>query len=295
MNHEHLLFSTANLARPIVVRNALKTEHMQLLADHNVWSERYGNTSINCNDMGTEFYKECTVNELIDYNLKDGRNIYSRTNHYILWKHPELLEMVKSPITPWIGDAPLYEIFIGFKSGGSPLHAAFGLNAFKQIVGRKKWTLIAPAELPFMDIHLSDDGVSLLALITDGKIGATFSDAPWLKKINRYEVVMGPGDLLLNPSMWMHIVENLPGAQEQSMVIGSPERHLGIKYGLRTSPYIAFHLVTKRLLIKAYQKMMGIAAPKSAQDFFPINTEELAEQFDKYIRNRAIELGGELE
>jgi hypothetical protein len=48
------------------------------------------------------------------------------------------------------------------------------------------------------------------------------------------------------------------------------------------------------LLIKAYQKINGIKAQKSAIDFLPIKDKESAWKFDDYIRNRAQELTGAL-
>jgi hypothetical protein len=294
LTHEKFIELTGNLARPIVVRNVLVDKNLQNMQDINFWSSKYGNSTVNCVDMTSDQYKECTINELIEYNTLKGRKMYSRTNHYVLYENPELIEMLKSPISDWISPDPLFEIFIGFQSGGSPLHAAFGVNLFKQITGSKKWTLWPLSELPFMDLHLTDDAASLLGLDNGGDAVATYSNAEWLKKTNRFEVVVNPGDFLFNPCMWMHIVENLPGAKADDVIIGSPERHFGIKYGMKTSYFVTGHLIAKKLLIKAYQKINGIKAQKSAIDFLPIKDKESAWKFDDYIRNRAQELTGAL-
>jgi hypothetical protein len=288
LTYEKFIEMTGDLSRPIVIRNALKVEHLQQLADLNFWSKNYGNSTINCVEMETEHYKACTIDEFIKYNIQEKRNIYSRTNHQILYENPELLDMLTNQVSKWIGKEPLYEIFIGFQDGGSPLHAAFGVNLFKQITGSKKWTLWAPKELPFMDLHISDDAASLLA------IGNTtsFTNAPWIKKTHRYEIVVGPGDMLFNPCMWMHIVENLPGSDPYSMVIGSPERHFGVKYGWKTTSFVTTHLILKKILIKIYQKVNGIKAAKTALDFLPIVDGKSAAAFDNYIRGRAAELTG---
>lgn len=288
ITYEKFIEMTGDLSRPIVIRNALKVEHLTQLSDMNFWGEKYGNSTVNCVEMSTEHYKACSVNEFIDYNINQKRNIYSRTNHQILYENPELLDMLKNQVSDWIGKDPLYEVFIGFQDGGSPLHAAFGVNLFKQVTGRKKWTLFAPAELPFMDLHISDDAASLLAI---GK-ETTFSNAKWVRKTHRYEIVVGPGDMLFNPCMWMHIVENLPGENANSIVIGSPERHFGVKYGWKTTPFVTTHLILKKALIKIYQRINGIKAAKTALDFLPITDAASAAAFDGYIRNRAVELTG---
>jgi len=278
----------------LVVRNAMNPEGVKKLSDVEFWAQKYGNDSINCVDMDNDYYKECTFNEFLDYNLKQNRSIYSRTNHYILYKNPELMELVKTPISNWVGLEPLYEIFIGFYSGGSPLHAAFGINLFKQITGSKKWTLIAPAELPFMDLHLTDDAASLLGFLINGEPQITYSNADWMKKVNRYEIDVHPGDILLNPCMWMHIVENIPGLSESSLIIGAPERYFGLNYGWKTSAFVTSHVLMKKILIKVYQKLYGIKAEKSAIDFLPVKDAQTAWNLDNYIRSRATEITGPL-
>lgn len=279
---------TNDLSTPLIVRGMVPA--VEEYGKIDFWLKNYANSTVNCVDMKTDLYRACTFQEFIDYNLKEKRNVYSRTNHEILFENPELLEKLKNPISKWISDEPLYEIFFGFGSGGSPLHAAFGINFFKQITGHKKWTLWSPSELPWMDLHLSDDAASLLAI--GGRV--TYTDAEWIKRTNRYEGVFGPGDGLFNPCMWMHIVENIEpkrGADEMpSLIIGSPERHFGVKFGWKTSSYVTTHLVMKKIMIKIYQKMMGLQAEKSAVDFLPMNNLERARGFDDYIRMRAKEL-----
>lgn len=287
LTKEKFMELTHDLSTPLIVRNMIPS--VEEFAKVDFWLQKYPNATVNCVDMKTDLYRACTFEELVDYNLNQNRSVYSRTNHQILFENPELLEKLKNPISDWISDEPLYEIFFGFKSGGSPLHAAFGVNFFKQITGRKKWTLWSPSELPWMDIHLSDDAASLLAI---GGV-ATYSDAEWLKHTKRFEGIFNPGDGFFNPCMWMHIVENLDNDSDNGvprLIIGSPERHFGVKYGWKTSSYITTHLVVKKIMIKLYQKVMGIKAEKSAIDFLPMNTVEKARGLDEYIRMRAREL-----
>jgi hypothetical protein len=291
LTYEKFMEMTNGLARPITIRNALPA--VKEMGKVDFWIDNYGNSTINCVDMDTDLYRACTIKEYMEYNLQKGRKIYSRTNHQILYENPELLEKLTNNVSKWVGEDPLYEIFIGFESGASPLHAAFGVFLSKQITGRKKWTLWAPSELPWMDLHLSDDAASLLAI--GGR--ATYSNTEWIKRTHRFETYLNAGDMLFNPCMWMHIVENVDAEAPDSLIIGSPERFFGVKYGWRTSSYITTHLIMKKILIKLYQKMMGIAAEKSAVDFLPINNVENARLFDEYIRKRAKELkgGAELE
>lgn len=288
LTYEKFIEMTGNLAKPIVIRNAWDVKHLQMLSDMNFWAKKYGNSTINCVDVKHEHYRACSVNEFFDYNVNQKRNIYSRTNHQILYENPELLDMLKNQVSDWIGKEPLYEIFIGFKDGGSPLHAAFGVNLFKQITGRKKWTLWNPSELPFMNLHITDDAASLLAIGNE----TTWTNAKWIRHTHRFETIVGPGDMLFNPTMWMHIVENLPGDDPYGIVIGSPERHFGVKYGWKTSSFITTHLILKKILIKIYQKVNGIAAQKTAIDFLPVTDAPSAQAFDEYIRGRAQELTG---
>eukprot|EP01040_Poterioochromonas_malhamensis_P005934 gene5934-6379_t len=288
LTYEKFMEMTGDLSRPIIIRNAWSVEHLQNLSNVTFWSKHYGNSTVNCVDVAHEHYGACTINELIEYNLKEKRNIYSRTNHQILYENPELLDMLHNRVTDWIGTEPLYEIFIGFKEGRSPLHAAFTVNLFKQITGRKKWTILSPSELPFVNLHLTDDAASLLAIGNE----TTWSDTKWLRRTHRFETIVNPGDILFNPTMWMHIVENLPGEDPNGIVVGSPERHFGLKYGWKTSRFITAHLIVKKILIKLHQRLNGITAQKTAVDLLPITDIASARAFDEYIRNRAQELTG---
>ena len=290
---ERFLSLTDNLAKPLVIRQAWNVNHLRRLSDVNYWSENYGNSTVTCVDVKHEHYRGCSINELFAYHFTGKRNVYSRTNHQILYENPELLEMLSHEIGGWIDDEPLHEIFIGFEESGSPLHAEFTVNFQKQITGRKKWTLVGPSELPFVNLHVTDDGASLLGFTADT---VSWSNHPSLQYVNRFETVLEPGDVLFNPTMWMHIVENMrddSGSFEATdLVIGCPERHFGLKFGWRSSPFLTSHLVLKKVLIKLYQRLNGIKARKTATDLLPIKDAAGARAFDEYIRSRAQELTG---
>jgi hypothetical protein len=166
------------------------------------------------------------------------------------------------------------------------------VNLFKQIVGQKKWLFINPKWISFVNLHITEDAASLLGL---GSEGVVYSGAKWLRHVERYEAIVGPGDAILNPCMWMHIVENLPGAKTDSLVIGSPERHFGLTYGWRTTWFLTSHLVAKKIALKLYRSILGLPKEITAIDFLPITDRESAYKFDNYIRERAKALTGEFQ
>ena len=114
------------------------------------------------------------------------------------------------------------QLFLGSPHVGSPLHHAMGGNFFMQIAGRKRWTLINPehtAALHPVPAHPFQSGFSAHGSVRLGRGEGSSLNAIY-ERFPRYEVVLEPGDLLLNTSWWWHEVENL-----DPVTIGCAVRH----------------------------------------------------------------------
>merc|ERR1711981_176066 len=99
------------------------------------------------------------------------------------------------------------QIFMGFPGMGSDIHAAVGCNIFRQITGRKKWWLIPNSYTPYVYASLNPNGFSSH---TKTKVGKGDEDPSWwLSKMERYTVILEPGDVLINTAWYWHGIENL--------------------------------------------------------------------------------------
>lgn len=105
------------------------------------------------------------------------------------------------------------------------MHAAMGCNIFRQIVGSKKWWLVPMSETAYVYPSLNPNGFSAHTRTKIGK--GDDEESPWLNKLNRWEVVLHPGDMLLNPPWVWHGILNVEGG-ENDLSIGVPTRY-GVK------------------------------------------------------------------
>ena len=116
------------------------------------------------------------------------------------------------------------EFFMSQKLGsGSVLHFAFGLNLFVMLAGRKRWLLVNPA-------YLNDAGCVVGLTGIYGDCAPIGNDGIYLPRhasvdVDKYreillneigipenaivDVILNPGDILINCPIWAHTIENL--------------------------------------------------------------------------------------
>ena len=85
--------------------------------------------------------------------------------------------------------------------------------------------------------------------------------SPWVRKLERYQAVLEPGDMLFNPSWWWHSVYNLGGKDE--LVVGCPVRYKQPKSSLVNSPF-------NTLFLAAWVKL---ASPEIAKTFQELDSD----------------------
>ena len=114
----------------------------------------------------------------------------------------------------------LINMFLGGKGTGNSLHCAFAGNFFCNIVGRKKWLLIAPEYSTFLCPIPANPFIYADCYYNpeDEILGQKTSNLP------RLEVILEPGDVLFNAPWWWHSVENL-----DVLTVGCAVRQLNFK------------------------------------------------------------------
>jgi hypothetical protein len=114
---------------------------------------------------------------------------FGHTNRHIPWQRNILARM-----------------YVGGPGTATSLHCAGVSNLFVQIYGQKKWVLISPWYTPFM-YPATTRGINWQSRVD-------FRDpddagCPLYRFVDRYETVLGPGDVLWNPPFVWHGVMNL--------------------------------------------------------------------------------------
>jgi hypothetical protein len=89
------------------------------------------------------------------------------------------------------------------------------------VSGRKKWWFVPPSQTPYLKPSLNAAGFSAFSHTLVGKEDKTVS--PWMKKLERYETILNPGDVLINPPWFWHGTMNLGDTKD--IVIGCPSRY----------------------------------------------------------------------
>lgn len=238
---EKLLELSDNFAFPLVIRGALKDmPALKLWSDKKWWIENYGDEEVISKPVtrvyggSNRFF--ATIKEWAEKSENDGVNYYIAGASSIFKRRQELVDMIESPITrnaaPNVGDDPInLQLFMGTGGSGSPIHAGFGINLFRMVVGRKRWWFIPPSETAWLIPSITANGFSMHSAVRMAPIGGNVTD-PVVKKLLRYTAVLEPGDLLINPPWFWHAIENI-----DSFTIGVPSRYGG-DAALRTNPIV---------------------------------------------------------
>lgn len=179
------------------------------------------------------------------------------------------------------GNAIFTQLFMGYKGMGSDVHAAMGCNMFRQIVGSKKWWLITMKETALVYPSLNPNGFSAHTKTAVGK--GNDKQSPWLKKIERWEVTLNPGDVLLNPPWVWHGIVNTEGG-ENGLSIGVPTR-----YGVaRMTPSFTNNWLFSIIGVACISKNYGL-------DKFTSSADAAQDGIERARNSRAAELSAERE
>jgi len=193
--------------------------------------ENYGEENVMCNYLkgvkknGT--HPTCYVKDAFgEFEETHGdTRLYIEGESNIFLRRPELKAMFESDLINEImpGEPIFTQVFAGFPGMGSDIHAAVGINLFRQLAGKKKWYLVPQSQSAY--VFASVNPWDHFSAWTKTKVGKGNEPAsPWFKKVKRYMVVLEPGDILLNTAWTWHGVANL-GSDPDELVIGVPTRY----------------------------------------------------------------------
>lgn len=246
---EDLRIASNNYRNPVVLRKA--GPQVPELQREDYWIKEYGSEEVLCHQVyvskeevnitdPSEVY--CTIEEFFK-KKKETRSdsLYVSGATSIFSRRPELQRLVKTAS----GDhnildteARAHQLFMGFGGDGSETHGAMASNIFYQVAGRKSWMFFPPSQTPYLKAQMN---AAPYAHITD-TVAQTVKKgiSPWVSKLDRYQAILEPGDMLFNPSWWWHSVYNLGGPDD--LVAGCPVRYTQPKSSLANSPFFTLFL-----------------------------------------------------
>ena len=209
--------------------------------------ERFGDFEVNItNQSNNEESDIKTFRDVVDSDEK----LYISFWANIFSAHPELLdelgcldfrEHMGGKATHFIGT----QIFLGAHSDtGTHPHCAQGSNLFFQIRGQKKWTFVHPDYSWLMYPMLDRVSFFCASFIKNNYDQAYLEQyAPLQKYCPKYEAVLDPGDILLNPPWQWHAVrnltdENIAVAVRWAPAIGQKRANTFFEFIQLLSPYM---------------------------------------------------------
>jgi hypothetical protein len=141
----------------------------------------------------------------------------------------------------------LINMFLGGKGTGNSLHCAFAGNFFCNIVGRKKWLLIAPEYSTFLCPIPANPFIYADCYYNpeDEILGQKTSNLP------RWSVILEPGDVLFNAPWWWHSVENL-----DDLTVGCAVRQLNFQADFHNN--FLFTIFSDQPLLHLWKSLFNI-------------------------------------
>jgi hypothetical protein len=223
---ENIYKVTKGFTWPVVIRGLLgNSTGVQKWGDAEWWNTNYPDEPVLCSEKGPYLsitVDNCTISKWFKQ-LKTSNPYYITGMTDIFDRHPILHDHVNNAgineIEP--GKRISTQAFLGLPGHGSDIHCAAGVNIFRMVTGTKKWWFIPPSQTAYIKPSINLNGFSAFTHTLVGKEGKEVS--PWMTKLERYTVVVQPGDVLINPPWFWHGILNMGPAGQP--VIGCPSRY----------------------------------------------------------------------
>ena len=155
---------------------------------------------------GREYSEEIRFGEFLDH-VEQGGGKYMRFSP-LLEKFPELLDDFNHDFFKTMAGNRFgltYQLFMGARGTYTPLHNAMTGFFFVNVCGVKRWSLIPNHYCAVLNPDADGFGYNHSKAEPDMSNAAEY---PGLDRIDRFELVMQPGDVLYLPSWMWHAVKN---------------------------------------------------------------------------------------
>ena len=199
---------------PVVIRDAIKQSKALKIWNQNFLTKSYGNEKVlvheMANDLGARNTTIKTLKEFFDINKSRGKVGMTLVPSSSIIENNALhdfLSPIEDDLTGPKGEKNSSHYLFSTSGENYKFIAEIGNNLFRQIVGKKLYTLIDPQENFYLCPgrgHYSYTAVeSCISNIPFDKRSS------WIRKIPRYTVVLQPGDILINGGYWWYDISSV--------------------------------------------------------------------------------------
>ncbi|MCY1033271.1 cupin-like domain-containing protein [Corallococcus sp. BB11-1] len=201
--------------RPLVLRGFAREHACVRTWTPEYFLERYGDFRMWHSSTEHLFVEGALLSECIRNTLAgDKSRAYVENLSDIFNAFPELHDQIGlKQVGDYLGSAASYhkiaQLFIGGPGTGAAFHCANELNCFLNIYGQKKWTFVHPKYSFAMSSTIFNKGIFVGSLVKHNA-PKRFLEAkqPLYNRVPKLQVVLEPGDMLINPPWWWHAVNN---------------------------------------------------------------------------------------
>jgi hypothetical protein len=229
LTRETLLRVTNNLTNPVVIRGGVRDSFAVQNWNIDYFLENYPNEIVVVRELkGSDEEDAMSVRlqtrtiEQYARMLRNGSygDVTIIASSSIFGRNKQLRNDTDSPLEKYLKspkgeEIMAYQLFVT-PGSFSKYHSEIANNVFRQIAGRKRWTLIDPKYSYLMCPYPLIAGTSVNPCLYS--FGGNFIESI-TKKIPRQEVILEPGDILINAPWWWHDILSL-GNQPQISVAG---------------------------------------------------------------------------
>lgn len=211
------LSSLSSINEPIVIRNGFPVQNMT-----HIFAHTYKDTIVNTLIPEQKHQRGGHGHVIEKIKLKDlllnktykGFSMHSYQQFFNQSQYSEVfgdrfLVLQNIPDAIYLGS----QLFLANNlKSGTPFHFAWGTNIFVQLNGRKRWVLINPKYAQTMGCEYGPGGLYATCPKFENKFSQnTIEDQLNRKpdKIPYFDFVLNPGDILVNPPLWLHAIENM--------------------------------------------------------------------------------------
>lgn len=241
--------ATNGLMGPVVIRGAIKNSTAVNEWGREYFVEHYPDAPVVAKQTFGSMYFKTVRTTMRDFYeaLEEGVDANLVSSSSIFAKHPELLEQIMSPfetefVSPEGKKVYLHQLFIT-PGSRTKHHAELGGNLYRQISGRKRWTMVAYEATKFMCPHF----VHGSALVKSCTLG--FESDEWYTRLPRMEAILEPGDIFYNPPWAWHDVEGLGNDGLQASTAG---RMFNIKASMKRALLYTSAIMIERTAMRLF-------------------------------------------
>ena len=146
-------------------------------------------------------------------------------------------------------------------------HTEFGGNFFRQIAGRKQWTVIAPEYTKYLCPHFIRGSATVRPCIQSFDLELR---KQWFERIPRMQTILEPGDIIYNAPWYWHDVQSVGADTTQASVAG---RIRNPQTSFALGPVLSFGVLADKII----SRFTGgpVDYPDSNDAMLPIKLEDL--------------------